>query len=170
MVSPNNSPKKKSRKFIHPDRIEDLDKRDAELEKKRREAKPTGYVTHARLRNTKRNQDLLLPADFVRRKMPTCLCMIFKVLNRDEVMLQPVPARYMKRTSICHAYRRPWGFLRRYGCHVTLDAVPEPCTILHILGLDPLMTSCKFRLEEYSIMDDGEGEVMAYKLIPEHPF
>ena len=156
--------------LIHPNRIENRDETNRRLEKNRREPKPTGYVTDAILRNTQRHRDLLLPLSFIRTKMPSCACIIFQVLGKEEMMLQPGPTKYMNRTSICHATRRIFASIRRNGYRVELDAVPEPCTILHTLGIDPRTTGYHFRMEEWQIMDDAEGLTCAYKLIPLHPY
>lgn len=161
---------KKKNILIHPDRIEDLDRRNERLERNRKEPVPTGYTSTCKLRNTRHHKDLLLPASFVRNKIPTGCCIIFRVLGKDEMMLQPVPPKYINRTSICHVHRRTLGMFHRHAFRIPLDAVPEPCAILHGLNLDPLLTSYRFRLTEYSIMDDAEGELMAYKFIPVSPF
>lgn len=162
--------KKKKNILIHPDRIEDLDRRNERLERNRKEPVSTGYITTCRLRNTRHHHDLLLPASFVRNKITTGCCIIFKVLGKDEMMLQPVPPKYINRTSICHVHRRFFSMFQRYAFRIPLDAVPEPCAILHGLNLDPLLTSYRFQLAEYRIMDDAEGELMAYKFIPVSPF
>ena len=159
---------KKRRILIHPDHIEDLDAKEARLKKNAKEPVRTGYSTICRLRNTDNHRDIILKASFVADKIATMTFMIFHDMKNDCMMLQPVPASYIHRTSVCHVQTRFLGFIRRYGYCAELDRVPEPCSILMQCGISPLASSYKFKLEEYRIQDEYEGELFAYRFIPLH--
>lgn len=159
--------KKRRNIYIHRDHIEDLDETRKKLEANRKEAVSTGYVTDCMIRNTKRHRDLLLRSAFVREKCKSGAIFIFKVVGKDnEVMLQPVPVQFMNRTAINHITRRSFRMLRRYGYSTDMHGTPEASTVLYNLGLSPMATSYRFRLEEYRVQDQAFGETFAYKFIP----
>lgn len=158
---------KKRNILIHPDRIEDLDKTREELKKNAIKPQPTGYFSVCRIRNTKRRRDILLPADFVAEKLKSLTVVFFHPIGQEKtMMMQPVPPEWINRTSVCHVQERWFSSLRRFGFSAELDRIPEPCEILHQLGIDPLAKGYTCRLEEWEIMDDKLGKVCAYKLIP----
>ncbi|MBM6670044.1 hypothetical protein H6B14_04570 [Phocaeicola coprophilus] len=158
--------KKRQNIFIHPDRIEHLDETNARLEQGRKPAVATGYKSICCVRNSRRHRDILLRRDFVREKCPSGVFIIFKVVDRREVMLQPVPVEFINRTSICHIARRPFPWLRGYAYRAELDRTPEPAMVLLHSGVDPLLPEYTFELEEYRVQDAAFGELTAYKLIP----
>lgn len=161
-------PKKRRNILIHPDHIENLDEKNRRLEANRKEPKATGYETVCTFRNTRKHRDVLLKTDFVRNKCKSGVFIIFKVVNRKEVMLQPVPVEFMNRTSICHVERRFLSHWRCYGYRARLERAPEPAMVFIHSGIDPLIPEYTFRMVEYSIQDEAFGEVLAYKLEPLH--
>jgi hypothetical protein len=76
--------KRKRNILIHPDHVEDLDKKWAELEKNRKRPVRTGYVTSCLLRNTTddrkliQHRDILFHRSFIESKMPSRGFIIFK--------------------------------------------------------------------------------------------
>lgn len=161
---------KKKNILIHPDRIEDLDKTRREQRKKAIEPKATGYASICRLRNTNRHRDILFTTDFVTRKMQSLTFMVFHPIGQENtMMIQPVPVEWINRTSVCHIQERFLSSFRRYGFYADLDRVPEPCEILRMTGINPLAKGYTYRLEEWSINDDLQGPIFAYKLIPLSP-
>ena len=56
--------------------------------------------------------------------------------------------------------------LRRYGYSTDMHGTPEASTVLYNLGLSPMATSYRFRLEEYKVQDQAFRETFAYKFIP----
>lgn len=159
---------KKRNILIHPDRIEDLDR--TRRERKKIEPKQTGYVSICRIRNTRRNRDILFVTDFVAEKMKSLTFMVFHPIGQDKtMMIQPVPAEWINRTSVCHIQERFLSSFRKYGFVSELDRVPEPCEIFHMTGINPLAKGYTYKLEEWRINDDLQGEINAYKLIPLSP-
>ena len=156
--------------FIHPDHIENLDDTARRLERGRKEAVPTGYTSDCVVRNSRRHRDILLSRRFVEEKCPSGAFIIFKVVDKREVMLQPVPIEFINRTSICHAERRAFARLRLYGYRARLDRAPEPAMVLFHSGVDPLLSAYLFRLEEFRVQDAALGELTAYKLVPVHAY
>lgn len=154
--------------LIHPDHIEDLDKKYKRLEENRKEPVRTGYTSICRLRNTRLHRDILFRRMFVRDKMPTGAFIIFKELGKDSVMLQPCKPEWMNRTHINHVGGRFLGCLLFFSSYADLDTTP-PSQILYDLKIDPLVTSYTFRLEEWKVQDEHDGETVAYKLIPLFP-
>ena len=127
-----------------------------------------GYTSICRLRNTRLHRDILFRRMFVRDKMPTGAFIIFKELGKDSVMLQPCKPEWMNRTHINHVGGRFLGCLRFFSSYADLDTTP-PSQILYDLKIDPLVTSYTFRLEEWKVQDEHDGETVAYKLIPLFP-
>lgn len=159
---------KKKNILIHPDRIENLDK--SRETRKKIEPRQTGYASICRIRNTNRHRDILFTTDFVAKKMQSLTFMVFHPIGQDKtMMIQPVPVEWINRTSVCHIQERFLSAFRKYGFRALLDRVPEPCEILRMTGINPLATGYTYRLEEWSINDDLQGEIMAYKLIPLSP-
>jgi hypothetical protein len=162
---------KKKNIFIHPDRVEDLDKTWKDLELNKAKPEPTGYSTVCLLRNTPearfpfRHSDVLLKRSFVERKMPTRAFIIFHDIRQDGVMLQPVKLEWMDRSHINHARRRRLSFLHLFGYVAPLTTTP-PSQILALLGIHPLTSAYYCRLEEWRVKDQYDGEVLAYKIIP----
>jgi hypothetical protein len=142
--------------LIHPDHIEDLDKKYKRLEENRKEPVRTGYTSICRLRNTRLHRDILFRRMFVRDKMPTGAFIIFKELGKDSVMLQPCKPEWMNRTHINHVGGRFLGCLRFFSSYADLDTTP-PSQILYDLKIDPLVTSYTFRLEEWKVQDEHDG-------------
>lgn len=159
--------KKKRNILIHPDRIEDLDKTRREQRRKAIEPKRTGYESVCRIRNTRRYRDILFTTDFVSKKMQSLTFMVFHPIGQDNtMMIQPVPVEWINRTSVCHIQERFLSAFRRYGFYADLDRVPEPCEILHMTGINPLAKGYTYKLEEWVINDDLQGQIFGYKLIP----
>ena len=160
---------KKPRKniFIHPDHVEDLDERKRQ-EANKKEATRTGYSTVCRLINRDGCRELLLKGSFVRNKCKSGAVFIFKVRGKDQVMMQPVPIEFMNRTAIIHVHKRALSAFRRYGYHAVMDGTPQPCQVLHMLGLSPVVEEYVFRLDEYVVQDEAFGETFAYRFIPLH--
>lgn len=171
--------KKKKNIFIHPTHIEDRDETRKKLEKKKIEPRKTGYTDNCKVtqRPSRLNPllkllhlDLIfhryihLTDDFVTKNCPSRCCIIFKQVGKDELFLQPVPAKYMKRTNILHIKKKWLGNFRWWGYKAYLD-VPEPSTVFYTMGMHPLTRSAQFILEEWTVMDDAEGELNAYKFI-----
>lgn len=153
--------------LIHPNRIEDLDKKHAELRKKAIKPQRTGYSSICRIRNTRWNRDILFKADFISEKMKSMTFMVFHPIGEEKtMMIQPVPPEWINRTSVCHIQQRWFAKYRRFAFRSMLDRVPEPCEILRQCGIDPLAQGYTFLLEEWEIMDDVMGKIPAYKLIP----
>lgn len=161
---------KKPRKniFIHPDHVEDLDERKRQQETNKKEATQTGYSTVCRLINRDGCRELLLKGCFVRNKCKSGAVFIFKVRGKDQVMMQPVPIEFMNRTAIIHVHKRALSAFRRYGYHAVMDGTPQPCQVLHMLGLSPVVEEYVFRLDEYVVQDEAFGETFAYRFIPLH--
>lgn len=158
---------KKKNILIHPNRIEDLDQKQAELRKKAIKPKATGYNSICRIRNSRFHRDILFKADFIAEKMKTMTFMVFHPIGEEKtMMIQPVPVEWINRTSVCHVQHRLFGKYRRFGFKADLDRVPEPCEILRQCGIDPLANGYTFLLEEWEINDDVMGKITAYKLIP----
>lgn len=159
--------KKRKNILIHPNRIEDLDKRNAELRKKAIKPKPTGYNSFCLIRNSRWHRDILFKGDFVAEKMKSMTFMVFHPIGEEKtMMIQPVPPEWINRTSVCHIQERMSSRFRRFPFRSQLDRVPEPCEILRQCGIDPLASGYSFVLEEWEINDDIMGKINAYKLIP----
>lgn len=159
---------KKKNILIHPDHVEDLNAKYEKLEKNRKEPVRTGYTSVCRLRNTRFHRDILFRKSFVREKIPTGAFFVFKEVGKDNVMLQPCKAEWMQRSHIDHVRGRILAPFRFYGCRAELDTTP-PSQILYILGIDPLVNSYTFRMEEWKVQDEHSGETLAYKLVPLFP-
>lgn len=158
--------KKRKHIFIHPDRIEDLDETNRRLEANRKKEEPTGYKSVCHIRNTRRRREILLKSDFVKEKCKSGVFILFKVVNRKQIMLQPVPIEFMNRTSIIHIRKRNFSRFRKYGYKARLDRSPEPASVFYETGLDPMLQGYTYELEEYKVQDAAFGEICAYKLIP----
>lgn len=162
--------RKKKNILIHPDRIENLDETRRKQKEKAIKPKKTGYTGICRIRNTKRHRDILFTTDFVVNKMKSLTFMVFHPIGQDKtMMIQPVPVEWINRTSVCHIQERFLSAFRKYGFQAELDRVPEPCEILRMTGINPLANGYTYKLEEWRINDDLQGEINAYKLIPFSP-
>lgn len=152
--------------FIHPDHIENLDEKYSRMEKNKKDPIKTGYTSICLLRNSRKHRDILLKSNFVREKCKSGVFILFKIVNKKEVMFQPVPVEFSNRTSICHIQRRFFPFFKKYAYRSELIRAPEPSMILMHSDVDPLISEYTFELEEYKIQDEVFGEVFAYKLNP----
>lgn len=164
----NRAGKQRKNIYIHPDHVEDLDERRRQQEANKKEPKKTGYSTVCRLINRDNCRELLLKGSFVRSKCKSGAVFIFKVCGKDQVMMQPVPIEFMNRTAIMHVRKRSMSAFRRYGYHAVMDGTPQPCQVLHMLGLSPVVEEYVFRLDEYVVQDEAFGETFAYRFIPLH--
>lgn len=164
----NRQQKQRKNIYIHPDHVEDLDERRHQQEANRKEPRKTGYSTVCRLVNRDCCRELLLKGSFVRSKCKSGAVFIFKVCGKDQVMMQSVPIEFMNRTAIMHVRKRTMSVFRRYGYHAVMDGTPQPCQVLHMLGLSPVVEEYVFRLDEYVVQDEAFGETFAYRFIPLH--
>lgn len=164
----NRAGKQRKNIYIHPDHVEDLDERRRQQEANKKEPSKTGYSTVCRLINRDNCRELLLKGSFVRSKCKSGAVFIFKVCGKDQVMMQPVPIEFMNRTAIMHVHKRSMSAFRRYGYHAVMDGTPQPCQVLHMLGLSPVVEEYVFRLDEYVVQDEAFGETFAYRFIPLH--
>lgn len=164
----NRARKQRKNIYIHPDHVEDLDERKRQQEANKKEPRQTGYSTVCRLINRDGQRELLLKGGFVRKKCKSGAVFIFKVCCKDQVMMQPVPIEFMNRTAIMHVRKRTMSVFRRYGYHAAMDGTPQPCQVLHMLGLSPVVEEYVFRLDEYVVQDEAFGETFAYRFIPLH--
>lgn len=156
----------KKKIFIHPDHIENLDEKYEKLEKDKKPEKETGYRSICYIRNTRKCRQIHLKANFVKEKCKSGAFIIFKVVDKPQIMLQPVPIEFMNRTSVGHIEKRNFAFFHRYGYKAELDRTPEPATIFYNLGLDPMLKGYVFEMVEYVVQDEAFGEIFAYKLVP----
>jgi hypothetical protein len=177
-----NDSKKKPKKhlFIHPDHVEDLDKKYERLELNSQEAVYTGYTSVIKIRNYLyqggffKASDVLFTSRFVREKMPTRAFIIFNEIRKGKngrpektgnVMFQPAKQEWMNRTHINHVVPRLLSSLRRFGYRAPLDSTPPP-QIFYEYNIAVRAKYYYFRLAEYRIKDEYDNDVFAYKLIP----
>lgn len=164
--------KKKRHIFIHPDHVENLDRKWERLELNKQEAKPTGYVGYCRFRSTPearysfmRHIDVLFHRKFVESKLPTRAFFFYHDTKRDWYMLQPAKPEWINRTHINHVLLRPFSKLRRFGYAAPLTTTP-PCQIFYNTCVSPLARAYTYQLQEYYVNDEHEGRTLAYRLVP----
>jgi hypothetical protein len=173
--------KKKRRNIrIHPDHIENLDEKYKKLEMNSQEAVFTGYHTVCKVRNYLYNNkwfkasDVLFTSKFVEEKMPTRAFIIFNEIRKGRngapektgnVMFQPAKQEWMNRTHINHVVPRGFSRLRKFGYRAPLDSTP-PSQIFYEYGIGVKAKYYYFRLVEYRVKDEYDGDVFAYKLVP----
>lgn len=156
-------------KLIHPDRVEDLDEKNKNLEASSKDPQKTGYSSTCIIYNKPHRREIVFRKSFVEEKIPAGVILIYKVLKQEKIMLEPVDLSFINRTSVAHIEPRRFFSFRRYPYRALLDTTPEPSMIMLHSKVSPKLPAYKYRLDEYIIRSDEGKDVKAYQFVPLRP-